>query len=279
MSQTTTIVWCDSTANQMMGCGGCQLWNSKVRHCYAGKLVEKYAGNKGWPKSFDQPAIFPERILEACKWPDLLGKDRKGKPWLNGLPRLIFLDDMGDTFTEGLPIDWLMPYIPKMQDSSHIWIFLTKRPKRMARFFEMLGYVPANFWLGVSVTDQGTANALIPELLKIPAAIRLLSVEPQLGPIDFRDWIGPEFLIEKRIHWVINGGESGPGFRRFDWDWARKIRNYCEIANIPYFCKQGGGYPSKREALFEIPEDLRIREMPIEPMQNDTPAVYQPELL
>jgi protein gp37 len=185
---------------------------------------------------------------------------------------------MGDTFTEGLPLDWLMPYMTEMVTSPHVWILLTKRPKRMAKFFEMLGYVPVNFWLGVSVTDQQTANALIPELLKINAGIRLLSVEPQLGPIDFGDWIGLD-LVEKRIHWLINGGESGPGFRRFEWDWARSNLEQCRRAGVAYFCKQGGGYPSRREALFEIPEDLRIREMPINPMWDDsTPGACQPEL-
>src|SRR5262245_31262275 len=136
MPATTPIAWCDSTVNLMMGCDGCELWNpaAGVRHCYAGALTGRHAGRKGWPDAFDRPALFPHRLDEALRWPDLTGKPRPGKPWLDGLPRLLFLNDMGDTFTEGLALDWLAPHLPRMAASPHQWLLLTKRPRRMAEF-------------------------------------------------------------------------------------------------------------------------------------------------
>src|SRR3990167_2456987 len=108
------ISWCDSTLNLMMGCGGCELWNGARKSCYAGVMTERQVRgdhfalhSKGWPEAFDAPQLFPHRLPEALAWPDLTGKDRLEKPWLNGLPRIVFLNDMGDTFTDQLPPDWL----------------------------------------------------------------------------------------------------------------------------------------------------------------------------
>ena len=138
MSKDTMISWCDSTLNLMMGCGGCELWNGARRSCYAGVMTAKYSGQKGWPSAFNSPQLFPHRLPEALAWPDLTGQDRPGKPWLNGMSRLIFLNDMGDTFTEELPLDWLRPHLLQMEESPHRWLILTKRPRRMRRFFEQV---------------------------------------------------------------------------------------------------------------------------------------------
>lgn len=229
----TAIEWCDSTLNLQMGCDGCELWTAKKRHCYAGVLTERYGGQKGWPVSFDRPAIFPERLQQALSWSDLTGTDRPDKPWLNGLPRIIFLDDMGDTFTESLAIDWLLPFIPQMVLSPHRWLILTKRAKRMATFFKhYLGYVPDNFWLGISATDQRTYNGRAQYLMTIDARVRFVSLEPLLSPIIIESGYMPD--------WVISGGESGPSARPCHPDWVRGIRDQCGEAGIPYFWKQWG---------------------------------------
>jgi hypothetical protein len=83
-----------------MGCNGCELWNpaAGVRICYAGQLTERYAGKKGWPQSFGESALFPGRLAEVLRWRDLTGQPRREKPWLDGLPRVVFLNDMGDSF-------------------------------------------------------------------------------------------------------------------------------------------------------------------------------------
>lgn len=234
MGIKTLIEWCDSSLNAMSGCDGCELWNPKkgIKKCYAGVLTERYGGGKGWPVAFDQPAMFPERIKQACKWPDLTGKERPDKPWLSGLPRHIFLDDMGDTFTESLPVDWLLSHIPDMEASPHVWMFLTKRPRRMKQFFDMLGYVPANFKLGTSVTSPATMNRAI-VLSTIKGAFLYISAEPLLAEVD----LSP---VLPAIHQVIGGGESGRDAAFCHPDWARKLRDGCQGAGVAFFWKQWG---------------------------------------
>lgn len=239
MGITTQIEWTDSTINPQMGCAGCELANKKRRTCYAAILTDRYGGGKGWPETFEKPVIFPDRIQKALGWSDLAGKDRPEKPWLNKLPRHIFLDDMGDTWTEGLPVDWLLPYIPSMEASPHIFQFLTKRAHRMLTFFETLGYVPSNFHLGVSITDKATANGRMPTIRiikeRFPTAKTFISAEPLVGPVDLSPWL--PYLDQ-----VIVGGESGPDARPMLPSSEKAIRTQCLDAGVPYFLKQWGEF-------------------------------------
>ncbi len=124
-----------------------------------------------------------------------------------------------------------------------------------------------NAWLGVSTEDQATADLRIPILLDTPAAIRWISAEPLIGPVDFERVPGFNRVgLDLRDWWVVVGGESGPGCRPMDVDWARSLRNQCANADVPFFMKQLGGHPNKRDQLEDIPEDLRIRDYP-----KDTP--------
>lgn len=275
MSEKTYIEWCDSSVNLQMGCDGCELWNPQTgnSHCYAGTLTRRYEGAKGWPEKFEIPKIFPERIQASLRWTDLTGKTRPDKPWLNGLPRLIFLNDMGDTFTESLPVDWLAPFLPEMADSPHQWLILTKRPRRFAAFAKEHP-LPKNVWAGTSVTSGRTLKR-IDELLTIPAAFMFISCEPILEPIDLARYVGSPnsdgYCIRcgiewdephkcppgfgRRPDWIIAGGESGLGSRKMNPDWARAIRDQCVGASVAFFMKQ----MDKKEA---IPSDLFTRTMP-----------------
>lgn len=290
MAVTTHIEWCDSTLNLQMGCDGCELWrpDQGVRRCYAGQITQRYGGKSpGYPASFEQPKLFIERLRDVIKWSDLTGTAREDKPWLNGHPRLIFLNDMGDTFTESLPVDWLNniftvcpkghpfpivqylekddvcccsrcaitwkaePLILAMMRVPHNYLILSKRPRRMAEYFG--NKVLQQFWLGTSITSRATLPR-IAALRAIPGYTKFLSIEPlieDIGKIDL-----------SRIDWVIVGGESGPSARHMNLDWARSLRDQCREANIPYFFKQKGGVRDKGGDLASIPEDLRIRELP-----------------
>lgn len=129
-----------------------------------------------------------------------------------------------------------------------------------------------NVWLGVSVEDQERADERIPPLLQTSAAVRFLSCEPLLGPIEFSDVTKRSDAVRqlgKRsldgIHWVIVGGESGPGARRMEVEWARSIVEQCGMAGVPVFMKQMGGHGKlhpKGGDPSEWPEDLRVREFP-----------------
>lgn len=230
-----------------------ELWNPKtgVRHCYAGELTERYGGRKGWPESFDRPALFPQRLDEALRWPDLTGTARLGKPWLDGLPRLIFLNDMGDSFTESLPLDWLAPDLPRMATSPHQLLLLTKRPRRMAEFSRSHP-LPANVWPGTSVTSMATLSRI--EALRgvVGGGVRWVSAEPLL------EYLGPDLDLDG-IDWVIVGGESGAGYRPMEQAWALSISGACRRAGIPFFFKQSAGL--RPETGIELLGKV-IREMP-----------------
>lgn len=290
MGQHTKIEWCDSTLNLQMGCDGCELWNANARHCYAGQLTERYGGRKGWPETFDRPHIFAERLDAALRWPYLAGTERKDKPWLSGLPRVVFPNDMGDTWTESLPLDWLAPFIEKLEAAPWIVMWLTKRPARMRMFFEALGYVPGNFRLGVSITDPGTLRPRMEQMRKLrerfPDAFLWVSAEPMLGPHDYRPFffedVAPPFatfeagLATGLIQHAIFGGESDPGARPCNIEWIRDGVAQCRNAGVSPFVKQLGSRPFYHDAgerdmklrhanggnMAEWPEDLRVREFP-----------------
>lgn len=326
----TAIEWCDSTLNLQAGCDGCELWNKKagVRYCYAGQMVERWAGRSGGlPAVFEKPEIYPRRLAEIFKWPTLRGVDRPGKPWLNGLPRVVFLDDMGDTFTESLPLDWLASpalvcpsghvaplvqlvagravcsaagcgvswspssYLDALGRSPHVFVMLTKRPRRLLEF-SRLHELPPNVWPGTSVTSQQTAKRLDDLVAVRGGGPLVVSAEPLLSAVDLGRWLTPR--AGRRIRWVIAGGESGPGARGCNVQWIRYLLGQCRAAGVAFFCKQLGAKPfyqasagyqrtlpgfklsvqaievestialeSRKGANpAEWPEDLRVRELP-----------------
>ena len=196
------------------------------------------------------------------KWSDLTGKARPNEPWLNGLPRHIFVNDLSDGFCPDVdPWQWLAPSIPSMHLSPHIWLLLTKWPDRMNEFFwQWLGPMPRNFYLGTSIENQAAADERILYLLQTPAAVHYVSVEPCLSAIDLTPWLrergGGSFPIglprrqphlpanwhQPALQWVVVGGESGPGARPMHPDWARSLRDQCQAAGVPFFFKQWGAY-------------------------------------
>lgn len=237
MAIQTDIEYADSTVNGQMGCDGCELWTKRVKSCYAGRMTRTFAGRDGWPAAFEKPQIFPGRIEAAAKWADLTGVQRPYKPWLDYIPRVIFLNDMGDTFTSSLPLDWMLPYIPIIERSRHIWLVLTKNASRMVKFFnEVLGYVPPNIWPGVTITGPKTLTRL-DYLLQLPeTAIRWVSAEPLLAPVTF-----PEETFDL-IDWLVVGGSSEPTDPPLLPDSVRTLRNQCLGRKTEFFFKQWGEY-------------------------------------
>jgi protein gp37 len=254
-----------------MGCDGCELWNRKagVKLCYAGTLTDRRRGAKGFPAEFEKPVLFPERLAPALRWRDLTGTKRPDKPWLDGLPRIIFLNDMGDTFTESLPIDWLAPHLPLLAGSPHQWLVLTKRPKRMAEFSQRHP-LPPNVWPGASVTSAATVSR-VDDLLEVRGGgVRWLSVEPLVSAVDFSAWLRPG---APQLGWLVVGGESGSSARPFDLEWAQALIGAGRAASVPVFIKQIGKRPrqggealklkdAKGGDMAEWPTELRVRMMP-----------------
>lgn len=285
MGKSTGIAWCDSTFNPWIGC---QKVSPGCKFCYAERETfvrrERSHGHELWgpmgSRHRTSAAYWREPITwnaqtwvkHECGWRG----DFTGIKALDGCPacgvrtgffptrRRVFCMSLGDVFEERDElIQWRNDLYNLIDATPNLdWLLLSKRIELAG---QMLPYLwvhsdwPPNVWIGTSVEDQALANERIPELMRLPALIRFVSAEPLLGPIDLT--LG-EVATEKP-NWVIVGGESGPHCRPFDWNWARGILQECRIPSpIPYFMKQGGGYPNKRDNLDDLPEDLRIREWP-----------------
>jgi protein gp37 len=281
MGVNTLIQWADSTVNPTGGCEGCELWNPKqrVRVCYAGGIVTRFGGsNPGLPRTFDKLTLFPGRMAEAAAWCDLSGKPRLHKPWLDGERRKIFVSDMSDALSDGFEFEYLRDEIIQNVASEagrrHDFMWLTKRPDRMARFSLWLSDQgiewPNNVWAGTSLTTQ-VSRSRIRSLQRVGnhATVRFLSVEPQWEAIDLRGRLDG-------IAWIIQGGESGGRPHVFDLAWAKDMLALCRESGVAYFLKQLGGYPIRGGKRLESgdthdnhfgdwgrwPKGLRVRQFP-----------------
>ena len=243
MTQNTKIQWCDSAVNPTMGCEGCELWSSQRKSCYAGILHTRFGGvTKGYAPTFEDVTQFPGRMAQAAAWTDLAGKQRKEKPWLDGMPRTIFVSDMSDSLSAVVPFEYLeaevVTHVTTEKGQRHLWLWLTKRPDRMAQFSVYLKERgtnwPKNLRAGTSITSQATTSRT-DKLLNVgnDETIHFLSVKPQVERIDFSRWL-------PRLDWLIHGEESGYGARAFEVEWASELIGQCDEHVVPYFLMQLG---------------------------------------
>ncbi len=232
MSDRSGIEWTGPTWNPVTGCDrvseGCD-------HCYALTLAKrlKAMGNPRYQVDGDPRTSGPGFGVT-------LHHDKLQEPL--GIPRAqpIFVNSMSDLFHDCVPESFVRDVFATMAAvPHHVFQILTKRPGRMASMLERIQPDPLpNVWLGTSVETQKWAQVRIPLLLRTPAAVRFLSCEPLLGPVDLRAWI-------RALDWIIVGGESGPRFRALDLGWARGIRDQAVGAGVAFFFKQVGGRTSK----------------------------------
>lgn len=153
---------------------------------------------------------------------------------------MVFIGDMGDIAHPRVPDDFIREVFSVLESRPDIdWQILSKRIDRLA---SLITSVPDHIWLGATTENQAMADARIPHLLAIDAAVRFLSVEPMLAPIQ---------LDLNGIHWVIVGGESGLGRRPFEKVWAEDLRKQCRDAGVPFFFKQGSDRHPGRDNLLD----------------------------
>ena len=243
MGQFTDISWADSTINPTSGCDGCELWSERDRTCYAGTLHEtrlaKSLPSMYAPK-FQTVQMISGRIVKAAAWPDLRGKARDGKPHLNGLPRLIFVGDMGDVLSRDVTDEYLVDEVFGTMRSAkgerHIWLLLTKRTRRLAELSKRIGGLPENCMAMTTITNQKTANARLPYLLATKARFRGVSAEPLRGRTKLADAVGFASL-----DWIITGGASGVNGAEMPDDWASDLLVWCRETVAAFYYKQRGG--------------------------------------
>lgn len=293
-TQMSKIQWTEKTWNPLAGCKevspGCtNCYAAVMAHRLAAMGQEKYQGTTH--KLDNGKVVWTGKI-------NLMGEDTLTEPLKRPKPTMYFVNSMSDLFHEDVPDDFIllvfavMAYTPQ-----HTYQILTKRAERAERWFKWMSnqdcYSPQemianeycmeysrpaskrfdwplpNVWMGVSVEDQKRADERIPHLLNCPAAVRFLSCEPLLGPVNVSRSLSrlineqatlhtftedavaaygatpPEgravtLIVNGMVNWVIVGGESGPGHRPANLDWIRSVRDQCKAAGVPCFIKQLG---------------------------------------
>jgi protein gp37 len=244
MSDHSSIEWTQATWNPVTGCDrvspGCD-------HCYAASLAKrlKAMGNPRYQRDGGSATSGPG--FGITLHPDQIELPRR---WRRS--RIVFVNSMSDLFHPKVPDHFIERVWNTMADTpQHTYQILTKRHQRLPRVVGRLVNrfdVLPNVWLGVSIEDQEWAERRVPRLLETPAAVRFLSCEPLLGPVDVRQFLqsqpdgdspGPS------IHWLIVGGESGHGHRPLDPQWARDLRDQCLGTGVAFFFKQVGGRTPK----------------------------------
>jgi protein gp37 len=303
MADSTKIEWSDATINPIRarrrdnGRVGhhCVHKSAGCQFCYAERMNLRLGTGLPFKPGHERDIelfLDEKALTQPLRW-------RK--------PRMIFLCSMTDLFADFVPDEWIDKIFAVMAMSPrHTYQVLTKRPDRMRRYFEerragdpwaeaadavaeMIDledhphvlepkHIPlGNAWLGVSAEDQRTSDERIPDLLATPAAVRWVSAEPLIGPIDFMglvaqpmgetitdalqgvighnigadeegrvEWDGADPCA--KLDWIVVGGESGPKARSMHPDWVRSIRDQCSLNGIPFFFKQWGEWmPSTRE--------------------------------
>jgi protein gp37 len=297
--KNSKIEWTQDTWNPLRGCSrvsdGC-------RNCYAEQVAGRFSGAgqpyeglitktaKG-PTWNGQIKLVPEKLEEPLRWTK---------------PRKIFVNSMSDLFHENVPDEYIDKVFAVMALAPrHTFQVLTKRPERMKAYlgmdnraeaigwaetaiYETYGRLPIgayhgpthrklplpNVWLGVSVENQATADGRIPLLLQTPAAVRWISAEPLLGPVDLTKFTLPNWKHERDceyvandmpapctcrasqggLDWVVAGGESGRNARPTHPQWARTLRDQCKEAGVAFLFKQWGEYGSVYDRQKDDPD-------------------------
>lgn len=220
MAAQSKIEWTEMTWNPVTGCSKV---SAGCKHCYAERMAKrlKAMGLERYRNGFDV-TLHADLIDLPLTWKH---------------PHLVFVNSMSDLFHESVPFSFIEKVFNTMvRCPQHTFQILTKRSQRLRDLASSLPWT-SNIWMGVSVEDDRVINRIM-DLQSIPASVRFLSCEPLICPL--------YYLPLHDIHWVIVGGESGPGSRPVDPIWVKSILDQCQSAGIPFFFKQWGGVRKKR---------------------------------
>lgn len=215
MAANSNIEWTEMTWNPVTGCSkisqGC-------KHCYAERMAKRLhaMGSDRYRNGF-----------RVTLHDDLIDLPRRWKK-----PRTVFVNSMSDLFHDEVPEEFIRSVFDVMRECpQHTFQILTKRSERLRKIGATLDW-PSNVWMGVSVEDARVVRR-ITDLVATDARVRFLSCEPLIGPL--------EDLRLQGVHWVIVGGESGPGARAMNPKWVDSIHRQCRDAQVSFFFKQWGG--------------------------------------
>jgi protein gp37 len=289
MATETKIEWADGTFNPWIGC-------TKVSpacdHCYAevatpsrtmgvewGVGKPRYrtsASNWRQPLTWNRDDGIKFRAWEGIKeqHPELTDEQLVAAGFIKPRRRRVFCASLADVFDNEVDPQWREDLFALIQATPNLdWLLLTKRIGNVPAMVAVIpGWLPPNVWLGATICNQAEADRDIPKLLRVPAAVRFLSIEPMLGPVDLR-WAFPDIRTacchlcgfrtnavggtcpndgetlrgDVGIDWVIAGGESGSHARPSHPDWFRSLRDQCAAAGVPFLFKQWGEWEPREE--------------------------------
>ena len=279
MAERSNIEWCDATFNPWIGCTKI---SPACDHCYAERdfdlrrhVVQWGAGQtrkRTSPANWKLPLQWNAKPFYECEVCGLRtdnpmraqckGPHRSQHMW-KPARRRVFCASLADVFDNEVPAEWRAELFALIAATPNLdWLLLTKRIGNVASMIAAPGMqkcgLPPNVWLGATICNQDEADRDIPKLLDVPAAVRFVSIEPMLGPVDLTDVVvrhgggtedhfsalydadDDEADTASYIDWVICGGESGPHARPMHPDWARSLRDQCAVARVPFLFKQWG---------------------------------------
>lgn len=234
MAGTSSIEWTEATWNPVTGC---RKVSAGCKNCYAERMAHrlKRMGSTRYAQAFE-PTLHEDLIERPFRWKK---------------PRVIFVNSMSDLFQDEVPVDFIQRVFETIRlTPRHTYQILTKRSGRLAELAPLLSW-PENLWMGVSVEGPKVLHR-VDDLRAAPAHVRFISAEPLLASLSDIDLTG--------IHWLIAGGESGPGARPMREEWVTEIRNLCLDAGVAFFFKQWGGVNKHRTG--RVLEDRTWDEMP-----------------
>jgi protein gp37 len=265
MGEETKIEWTDHTFNPWWGCArvspGCE-------NCYAETFATGRMKLPIWGPKAERRFFSDRHWAEPLKWARSAQRE--------GVRRRVFCASMADVFEDRADLAEPRERLFRLIEATPAldWLLLTKRPEniqRLCRWSVRRGGVwPSNVWLGTTAEDQKRLVARLEFLIQEAAAVRFLSVEPMLGPLDLENVTpyyieaiktgspfeptvavdalrghvkGPDDVLPHQVNWVIVGGESGSDARPFHVEWARSVVRQCRSAGVPVFVKQLGSHP------------------------------------
>ena len=244
MAKESKISWTHATFNPWWGCTkvspGCD-------RCYA-ETFSKRLGQKIWGPQSGRRFFGDKHWNEPKKW------NTEAKT--SGKSFRVFCASMADVFEDRRDLDIHRERLFHLIDDTPAltWMVLTKRPENMIRLAptQWQNGWPHNVWAGTIVEGKKQEETRGSALADVPTLVHFYSVEPLLERL----------VLGNLPEWVIVGGESGAGCRPMDVEWARILQRQCYSENVPFFMKQLGGYPNKRDQIEDFPEDLRVQEFP-----------------
>lgn len=299
MAENSKIEWTDHTFNPWIGCTkvgpGCD-------NCYAEAREAKRFHRVQWGPG--KPRHRTKTWSDPVKW----NAAHEAFFAAHGRRQRVFCASLADVFDNEVPKEWRRDLFQLIAETPNLdWLLLTKRIGNAKRMMDEIAWNPSgpgpctewqpmpNVWLGATIVNQEEADRDIPKLLATPAAVRFLSMEPLLGPVDLGAYLDGEETdyaatgkctgYRPPVDWVIAGGESGPAARPLHPNWARSLRDQCDAAGVPFLFKQWGeftagepachpGYPDDKESPWRLDQRGQRWNDPQESLGNMAPLKF-----